>query len=105
MTIRVLVVDDQAMVRAGFRMLLGDEPDIEVVAEASNGLEAVAEAARIQPHVVLMDMKMEPVDGIESTRRIRSRYDDVEIVALTSFGDLGISLLSGWKTFSMRVSC
>ena len=52
MTIRVLVVDDQAMVRAGFRLLLADEPDIEVVAEAGNGLEAVEEAARVSPHVV-----------------------------------------------------
>ena len=58
MTIRVLVVDDQAMVRAGFRLLLGGEPDIEVVAEASNGFEAVTEAARCHPHVVLMDIRM-----------------------------------------------
>ena len=52
MTIRVLVVDDQSMVRAGFRLLLADEPDIEVVAEGSNGLEAVAQAARFHPNVI-----------------------------------------------------
>ena len=57
MTIRVLVADDQSMVRAGFRMLLGGEEDIEVVAEASNGLEAVTKSARFHPAVVLMDIR------------------------------------------------
>jgi DNA-binding NarL/FixJ family response regulator len=85
MTIRVMVVDDQAMVRAGFRMLLGDEPDIEVVAEASNGSEAVAEAARVHPDVVLMDIRMPELDGLEATRRIVAAHEGSRILILTTF--------------------
>jgi DNA-binding NarL/FixJ family response regulator len=86
MTIRVLVADDQSMVRAGFRMLLADEQDIEVVAEASNGLEAVAKAAQVHPAVILMDIRMPELDGIEATRRILAANDAARVLILTTFG-------------------
>ena len=85
MTIRVLVADDQSMVRAGFRMLLAGEEDIEVVAEASNGREAVDKAARFSPTVVLMDIRMPELDGLEATRRILAANDGARILMLTTF--------------------
>ena len=85
MSVRVLVADDQSMVRAGFRMLLAGEPDIEVVAEASNGLEAVDKTARFRPTVVLMDIRMPELDGLQATRRILSADDTPRILILTTF--------------------
>jgi DNA-binding NarL/FixJ family response regulator len=86
MTIRVLIADDQSMVRAGFRMLLSGERDMEVVAEASNGLEAVAMAAGFDPTVILMDIRMPELDGLEATRRILAANDTARILILTTFG-------------------
>ena len=85
MTVRVIVADDQSMVRAGFRMLLAGESDIEVVAEASNGLEAVEKANRLRPTVVLMDIRMPELDGLEATRRILAGDDTVKVLILTTF--------------------
>jgi DNA-binding NarL/FixJ family response regulator len=85
MTIRVLVADDQSMVRAGFRMLLAGEEDIEVVAEASNGLEAVDKAARFRPSVVLMDIRMPELDGLRATQRILAADKTARILILTTF--------------------
>ena len=85
MTIRVLVADDQSMVRAGFRMLLAGEEDIDVVAEASNGLEAVEKTARFHPAVILMDIRMPELDGLQATRRIMAADNGARILILTTF--------------------
>jgi DNA-binding NarL/FixJ family response regulator len=80
--IRVLVADDQAMVRTGFGMILGAEPDIEVVAEAQDGVEAVSEARRTKPDVALMDIRMPRMDGLEALKQIAN---DVHVVVCTTF--------------------
>jgi DNA-binding NarL/FixJ family response regulator len=85
MSIRVLVADDQSMVRAGFRMLLSQEHDIEVVAEASNGREAIDKASRFHPTIVLMDIRMPELDGLQATRRILAKDDAARILILTTF--------------------
>ena len=85
MTIRVLIADDQALVRSGFRMLLGGETDMEIVAEAGNGLEAVDKAARFEPTVVLMDIRMPELDGLDATRRILAADPTARVLVLTTF--------------------
>jgi len=97
MSIRVLVADDQSLVRAGFRMLLSGEADIEVVAEASNGLEAVDKAERFHPTVVLMDIRMPELDGLEATRRILAADPAARILILTTF-DLDEYIYEALKT-------
>jgi DNA-binding NarL/FixJ family response regulator len=89
-SIRVLIADDQALVRAGFRMILDAEEDLEIIGEATNGLEAVDESRRLQPDVVLMDIRMPELDGLEATRRITgggdaAATDGVRVLMLTTF--------------------
>jgi DNA-binding NarL/FixJ family response regulator len=102
---RVLLADDQGLVRAGFRMILTGEAWIEIVGEASDGREAVAQAERLQPDVVLMDIRMPELDGIEATRRITARPDAPRIIVLTTF-DLDeyvyASLRAGASAFLLK---
>jgi DNA-binding NarL/FixJ family response regulator len=85
MTIGVLIADDQALVRAGFRLILEAEADLDVVGEAKDGHEAVAAAERLRPDVVLMDVRMPGLDGIEATRRLVAAGGTAKVVMLTTF--------------------
>lgn len=85
MTIRVLLADDEELVRTGLRLILESEPDIEVVAEASNGRIAVERAMTVQPDVVLLDIRMPEVDGLEATRLLLGGGSPARVVILTTF--------------------
>jgi len=85
-TIRILIVDDHEVVRKGIRSLLSTESDMQVVGEASNGREAIEQAETLLPDVIIMDLVMPEVDGLEAIARIRSRHPRSRILVLTSFG-------------------
>ena len=85
--LRVVIADDQPLMRAGLRTLLELEPDIDVVGEAADGGEAIALAGRLRPDVVLMDVRMPGLQGVEATRTLRSRHPDVRVLILTTFDD------------------
>jgi DNA-binding NarL/FixJ family response regulator len=106
-TIRVVLADDQEMVRAGLRMLLDFQPDLEVVGEAADGLEAVAVVARTRPDVVLMDVRMPRCDGLEAARRILAADPDVAVVVLTTFDEdasLAEALRAGVSGFLLKTA-
>jgi DNA-binding NarL/FixJ family response regulator len=101
----VLIADDQAMIRTGLRKILEAEPDLDVVAEAADGSEAVAEATRLRPDVVLMDIRMPVLDGIEATRRVTRTVPSTRVLILTTFGlDTYVfdSLRSGASGFMLK---
>jgi DNA-binding NarL/FixJ family response regulator len=84
-SIRVVVADDQGMVRSGFSILLNAQPDIEVVGEAVNGQEAVTRAAELRPDVILMDVRMPVLDGLQATRQISAADGASRVLILTTF--------------------
>lgn len=87
MKIKILLADDQALFREGLRLLLSTQPDLEVVGEAHNGEEALRLAADLQPHIVLMDMHMPILGGVEATRRLTERQPACRVIVLTTFDD------------------
>ncbi|KMO95984.1 response regulator transcription factor [Streptomyces roseus] len=96
MSIRVMLVDDQVLLRTGFRMVLAAQPDMEVVAEAGDGLEALEVLRSTKVDVVLMDVRMPKLDGVEATRRICERDEHPDVIILTTF-DLDEYAFSGLK--------
>ncbi len=85
MPFRVLIVDDHPVVRIGLRGLLEQAPDLQVVGEAANGVEAVAKALQLKPDVVLMDLRMPEMDGVEATRAIKAQAPEVAVLVLTTY--------------------
>jgi DNA-binding NarL/FixJ family response regulator len=107
MTVRVVLVDDEAMVRVGLRMVLTAEPDIEVVGEAADGGAAVGVVEQTAPDVVLMDVRMPEVDGIEGARRVLAQSPEVRVVVLTTFDEdeyVEAALRAGVSGFLLKVA-
>lgn len=103
--IRVLLVDDQPLVRAGLRMILGPEDGFEVVGECDDGAAALAAVATLRSGVVLMDVRMRGMDGVEATRRLRALPDGPPVLVLTTFGDdevLSAALRAGAAGFLLK---
>jgi DNA-binding NarL/FixJ family response regulator len=86
-SIRVFIVDDQALIRDGLRSLLMALPDIEVVGDAANGAEAIAQLQTLETHIILLDIRMPVMDGIATTQQLRSQFPDIRVLILTTFDD------------------
>jgi len=84
-SVRVLIVDDQALVRAGFKMILDAEPEVDVVGEAADGVQGLEAARSLDPDVVLMDIRMPELDGLEATRRLKASGERPRVLILTTF--------------------
>ncbi|GII64220.1 DNA-binding response regulator [Sphaerisporangium krabiense] len=107
MTISVALADDEAMVRVGLRMVLSGEPDIQVVGEASDGAEALALVARTRPDVVLIDVRMPNMDGLEASRRLVRDHPDTKVIVLTTFDEdehVAAALRAGVSGFMLKIS-
>lgn len=105
MTVRVLVAEDQALVRAGFVTMLRTDPGLDVVGEAADGVEAVELAVRLRPDVVLMDVRMPRLDGLDATRQLRARAPGSAVLVLTTFGEDEVvfeALRSGASGFLLK---
>lgn len=104
-TIRVMIVDDQTIVRSGLSAFLTAFDDLDLIGEATNGVEAVRLCDELQPDVVFMDLKMPEMDGVEATRLIRSRHPDIQVIVLTSFPEEGLvqkSLQAGAISYLLK---
>src|SRR6266571_5869069 len=102
---RVMIVDDHEVVRLGMRAAFELEADLAVVGEASNGVEALAKVPVLAPELILMDVRMDKMDGIEACREIKSRYPDAHVLMLTSFSDeeaVFASLLAGASGYLLK---
>ena len=85
--IRILIVDDQALFREGLRAVLSAQPDFEIVGDAADGVEAVALANEFEPHVILMDLRMPRLGGVQATQNIRAAHPTAQVIVLTTFDD------------------